>query len=64
MVRLAIAAQQRLDNGADDRYYIQKIATARFFATQILTRNNAYLASLQQGAETIVQLGAEDFATQ
>jgi len=64
LTKLAIAAQRELDAGADDRYYIQKIATARFFATQILTRNNAYLASLQQGAETIVQLGAEDFATQ
>jgi hypothetical protein len=43
---------------------VQKIATARFFATQILTRNNAYLASLKQGAETIVELAAEDFSTQ
>lgn len=64
LTKLAIAAQRELDAGADDRYYNQKIATARFFATQILTRNNAYLASLQQGAETIVELGAEDFVTQ
>ena len=62
--KLSIGAQRELDAGADDRYYNQKIATAIFFATQILTRNNAYLASLQQGAETIVELGAEDFVTQ
>ncbi|MGB2359608.1 MAG: acyl-CoA dehydrogenase family protein [Porticoccaceae bacterium] len=64
LTKLAVAAQAELDAGAEDRYYHQKLATARFFATQILTRNNAYLASLQEGAETIVELGAEDFVTQ
>ena len=63
LTKLAVAAQAELDAGAEDRYYNQKLATARFFASQILTRNNAYLASLQQGAETIVELGAEDFVT-
>jgi alkylation response protein AidB-like acyl-CoA dehydrogenase len=63
LTKLAVAAQAELDAGAEDRYYNQKLTTARFFASQILTRNNAYLASLQQGAETIVELGAEDFVT-
>ncbi len=63
LTKLAVAAQAELDACAEDRYYNQKLATARFFASQILTRNNAYLASLQQGAETIVELGAEDFVT-
>ncbi len=63
MVRLAIAAQQRLDNGADDRFYNQKLATTGFFATQILPRNGAYLTSLQAGSSSIVELGIEDFVT-
>ena len=63
LTKLGVAAQAELDAGAEDRYYNQKLATARFVASQILTRNNAYLASLQQGAETIVELGAEDFVT-
>jgi alkylation response protein AidB-like acyl-CoA dehydrogenase len=64
LTKLAVAAQAQIDNGSENRFYVQKIATARFFATQILTRNNAYLASLKQGAETIVELAAEDFSTQ
>jgi len=63
MVQLAIAAQQKLDSGSDDRFYNQKIATTGFFATQILPRNAAYLASLQAGSASIVELGLEDFVT-
>ena len=64
MVRLAIAAQKHLDNGSDDRFYNQKLATTGFFATQILPRNRAYLTSLQAGSESILGLGIEDFVTQ
>jgi hypothetical protein len=64
MVRLAMAAQQRLDNGSDDRFYNQKLATTAFFATQILPRNGAYLTALQAGSRSIVELGIEDFVTQ
>ena len=64
LVRLAIAAQKHLDNGSDDRFYNQKLATTGFFATQILPRNGAYLTSLQAGSESILGLGIEDFVTQ
>jgi hypothetical protein len=63
LVKLAIAAQRHVDEGSQDRFYHQKIATTHFFATQILPRNRAYLASLEAGAETIVELGANDFIT-
>jgi hypothetical protein len=63
MVRLAMAAQQRLDNGSDNRFYNQKLATTAFFATQILPRNGAYLTALQAGSRSIVELGIEDFVT-
>ena len=63
MVQLAIAAQQKLDSGSDDRFYNQKIATTGFFATQIIPRNAAFLASLQAGSASIVELGLEDFVT-
>lgn len=63
LAKLAIAAQRRLDDSSQDRFYHQKIATTRFFATQLLPRNRAYLSSLQAGAESIVELGAEDFVT-
>ena len=63
LAKLAIAAQRYLDGGSQDRFYHQKIATTHFFATQILPRNRAYLASLESGAESIVELGADDFIT-
>lgn len=52
LVRLAIAAQEKIDQGADDNFYWCKISSAKFFASQILVRNSAYLAAIT-GASTV-----------
>jgi len=53
LVRLAIAAQEKIDQGADDNFYWCKISSAKFFASQILVRNSAYLAAISS-ASTII----------
>ena len=63
MVKLAIAAQARLEAGADHRYYAQKIATTGFFASQILTRNSGYLSAVTSGLDSLDQLDSADFQT-
>lgn len=61
LAQSAVSAQRIIDEGSDDRFYVQKIATATFFATQILPRNEAYLAALKDGSGQISSLGEEDF---
>ena len=63
MVKLAVAAQGRLEAGSDDRYYTQKIATTGFFASQILTRNSGYLSAVTSGLDSLDQLDTADFQT-
>ncbi len=62
LVKLAAAAQQRLDSGETDRFYNQKIVTAEFFSTQILPRNSGYLQALVSGAAIFDALQPADFA--
>jgi len=63
MVKLAVAAQGRLEAGSDDRYYAHKIATTGFFASQILTRNSGYLSAVTSGLDSLDQLDSADFQT-
>ena len=63
MVKLAMAAQQSIDQGSDDRFYTQKIATTEFFAHQLLTRNYAYLSSITGGSGYLDNLDDKDFTT-
>ena len=46
LVRLALAAQEKITEGSKDSFYQRKVATASFFASQILVRNNTYLAAV------------------
>lgn len=61
LMKLAIAAQGRIDQGASDPFYGQKIKTANFFAGQILPRNLSYLASITTESNYAEELLAEDF---
>ena len=63
LVKLAVAAQGRIDQGASDPFYGQKIKTANFFASQILPRNLSYLASITTESNYAEELSAEDFQT-
>ena len=61
LMKLAIAAQGRIDQGASDPFYGQKIKTANFFASQVLPRNLSYLASITTESNYAEELLAEDF---
>ena len=61
LVKLAAAAQNRLDSGETDRFYNQKIATAEFFSTQILPRNSGFLVTLMSGSDSFDGLEPADF---
>jgi alkylation response protein AidB-like acyl-CoA dehydrogenase len=63
MVKQAIAAQKHVDHGSEDRFYIQKIATAQFFATQLLTRNYSHLATITGSSSYLESLDEKDFLT-
>ncbi|MCT2530816.1 acyl-CoA dehydrogenase [SAR92 clade bacterium H921] len=61
LVKLAAAAQKRIDQGSSDPFYGQKIKTTSFFSSQILTRNLAYLASVITASNYAEDLVAADF---
>ncbi len=63
MVKLAVAAQKQLDQGSEERFYPQKISTAQFFASQLLTRNHAYLAAVTDCADYLSSFEDKDFTT-
>ncbi len=49
MGQAALAAQRRLAAGSDDPFYRQKIATARFYADQLLPQAAAYAETVLAG---------------
>ncbi len=61
MARAALAARVRLTSGADEDFYRAKIATARFYAEQILPKANALLTAVKSGASTALVLEEEQF---
>jgi 3-(methylthio)propanoyl-CoA dehydrogenase len=61
MAAAALAARARLASGANDGFYPAKIATARFYAEQILPKANALLAAVKSGASTALTLDEEQF---
>ena len=61
MARAALAARARLTAGADEDFYRGKIATARFFAEQILPKATALLAAVKSGASTALALDEAQF---
>jgi len=61
MARAALAARARLTAGADEDFYRAKIATARFYAEQILPKATALLAVVKSGASTALALDEAQF---
>jgi hypothetical protein len=56
---LASAAQKKIDAGDGDTFLLQKVATARFFSTQILPRNYAHLEAIICNADFVDDLSFE-----
>jgi acyl-CoA dehydrogenase len=61
MARAALAARGWLQTGADDDFYRAKIATARFYAEQILPKASALLTAVRSGASTGLAMPEEQF---
>ena len=61
LVKLSIAAKSHIDKGSEDRFYGQKIATAEFFASQLLTRNAGYLGAITADTQSYEEFVVEDF---
>jgi hypothetical protein len=61
MARAALVARARLTGGEAGDFYRAKIATARFYAEQILPKANALLTAVKSGASTALALEEEQF---
>ena len=61
LVKLSIAAKSYIDKGSEDRFYGQKIATAEFFASQLLTRNAGFLGAITADTQSYEEFVVEDF---
>jgi acyl-CoA dehydrogenase len=61
MARAAIAARGMLTSGGDEGFCRAKIATARFYAEQILPKTSALLTAVKSGASTAFALDEEQF---
>jgi alkylation response protein AidB-like acyl-CoA dehydrogenase len=62
LTKLAFSALIQINNGSSERYLSQKISTAKFFASQILTRNASYLDGILNEVESFDEFSVEDFA--
>jgi 3-(methylthio)propanoyl-CoA dehydrogenase len=61
MARAAVAARANLQSGEHKAFYRAKIATATFYAEQIMPKAIALLAVVKSGASTALSLGEECF---
>ncbi|MCC9002429.1 MAG: acyl-CoA dehydrogenase C-terminal domain-containing protein, partial [Candidatus Competibacter sp.] len=61
MARAALVAKVKLDAGEDPGFYGTKLATARFYAEQILPQADALLKIVRSGGSSILTLSAEQF---
>jgi len=61
MARAAVAARACLQSGEHKGFYRAKIATATFYAEQIMPKANALLSIVKSGASTALALGEECF---
>jgi hypothetical protein len=60
--RIAEAAQAKLSNGDGDAERMKaKLVTARFFMERMLPESGAYLARIQSGAASVMELPADEF---
>jgi 3-(methylthio)propanoyl-CoA dehydrogenase len=61
MARAALRAQAKLTTAEDEVFCRAKIATARFYADQILPKASALVAAVKSGGSTALTLGEECF---
>ena len=62
MARAALAAKRRLDAGDGDPHVLQaKIATARFYAEQIMPRAASLVPIIVHGSQSVMSLDDDQF---
>ncbi len=61
MARAALVAKAKLDAGEDPGFHGAKLATARFYAEQIMPQADALLKIVRSGGSSILALSAEQF---
>lgn len=61
MARAALVAKSKLDAGEDPGFHGAKLATARFYAEQIMPQADALLKIVRSGGSSILALSAEQF---
>ena len=61
LARSAVVSQKHIDNGSSDEFYSNKIATAQFYAEQILPRSLAYSTSVTAGHEAMMAISSDAF---
>ena len=61
MARAALVAAKGTSSVADRRFLNTKLATARFYADQILPRAQAYAFAVTSGSASVMALDEEDF---
>ncbi|ROS01251.1 hypothetical protein EDC56_1680 [Sinobacterium caligoides] len=60
--QMAEVAQQKITEGSDDAFYKAKLATARFYFKRILPRAQVHAVGAGAGADTVMELAADEFA--
>lgn len=61
MAKSALVARQKLEAGADDEFYRNKIKTAIFFAEHILPRCEGLKYAVQAGSGSVMSIAIDDF---
>jgi len=61
LARSAIAAKKHMDAGSSDKFYPNKVKTARYFAEHILPRSEALSTVVQAGSASSMSIGADIF---
>lgn len=60
--RQAKAAQRAIEDGAEDeQYYLNRLATGRFYMKRVLPETKLRLARIESGAEPVMDLPADGF---
>lgn len=61
-LKMAVVAQQKLEEGTSEApFYQAKLATQEFYFKRLLPRAQAHVEALEAGADTLMQMGAEQF---
>lgn len=59
--KMAVVAQAKIDDGANDDFYPNKLITGRYFMLRMLPMMNSHLAKIKTGAKPLMELEAAAF---